>query len=177
MAILFVSAEMIRDGSMASESVPENTYLTRERLVELENELRDLKTNGRKSVAAKIAEARGHGDLSENAEYDAAKEEQQHLELRISKLEQTLSRSKIIEAKDLPNDKVYILSRVKLKDLKTNEEFEYLLVSAEESNFERNKISVTSPIGKALLGKIKGETVEIKVPVGVLKYKILDITR
>jgi transcription elongation factor GreA len=177
MAILFVFAEKIGDGSMASESVPGNTYLTRERLVELEHELRELKTNGRKSVAAKIAEARGHGDLSENAEYDAAKEEQQHLELRISKLEQTLSRAKIIEAKDLPNDKVYILSRVKLKDLKTNEEVEYLLVSAEESNFEQNKISVTSPIGKALLGKVKGETVEITVPVGKLKYKILDITR
>jgi transcription elongation factor GreA len=162
---------------MAAESVPENIYLTRERVVELENELRDLKTNGRKSIAGKIAEARGHGDLSENAEYDAAREEQQHLELRINRLEQTLSRAKIIEAKDLPNDKVYILSRVKLKDLKTNEEFEYLLVSPEESNFENNKISVTSPIGKALLGKTKGETIEIKVPVGLLNYKILDISR
>src|SRR5512137_2081491 len=153
---------------MAAADVPETIYLTRERLVEIEHQLRDLKTNGRKSVAAKIAEARGHGDLSENAEYDAAKEEQQHLELRISKLEHTLARAKIIEAKDLPNDKIYILSRVKLKDLKTNETFEYLLVSPEESSFEDNKISVTSPIGKALLGKTKGETVEIKVPVGML---------
>ena len=122
----------------------ESTYLTRERLVELEKDLHDLKTNGRKTVAQKIAEARGHGDLSENAEYDAAKEEQQHLELRIAKLEQTLSRAKIIEAKDLPNDKIYILSRVKIKDLKTKDEFEYLLVSPEEANFEANKISVTS---------------------------------
>jgi transcription elongation factor GreA len=162
---------------MAAAEMPETIYLTRERLVEIEHQLRDLKTNGRKSMAAKIAEARGHGDLSENAEYDAAKEEQQHLELRISKLEHTLSRAKIIEAKDLPNDKIYILSRVKLKDLKTNETFEYLLVSPEESNFEENKISVTSPIGKALLGKTKGETVEIKVPVGMLKYAILDINR
>jgi len=155
----------------------ESVYLTRERLVEIENELRELKTHGRKTVADKIAEARGHGDLSENAEYDAAKEEQQHLELRISRLELTLSRAKIIEARDLPNDKIYILSRVKLKDLKTGEQFEYLLVSPEESNFEENKISVTSPIGKALLGKTKGETVEIKVPVGMLKYQILDINR
>jgi transcription elongation factor GreA len=157
--------------------MPEAVYLTRERLVAIEQELRDLKTNGRKQVAAKIAEARGHGDLSENAEYDAAKEEQQHLELKISKLELTLSRAKIIEARDLPNDKIYILSRVTLKDLKTDEVFEYLLVSPEESNFEENKISVTSPIGKSLLGKVKGETVDIKVPAGALKYKILDVTR
>lgn len=162
---------------MSADGIQETVYLTRERLVELENELRDLKTNGRKSVAMKIADARGHGDLSENAEYEAAKEEQQHLELKISKLELTLSRAKIIEAKDLPNDKIYILSRVKLIDLKTNENCEYLLVSPEESDFEENKISVTSPIGKALLGKTKGETVEIKVPVGVLKYKITDVNR
>ena len=162
---------------MSSDGMTEPVYLTRERLVAIEQELRDLKMNGRKQVAAKIAEARGHGDLSENAEYDAAKEEQQHLELRISKLELTLSRAKIIEARDLPNDKIYILSRVTLKDLKTNEVFEYLLVSPEESNFEANKISVTSPIGKSLLGKVKGDTVDIKVPAGALKYKILDITR
>jgi transcription elongation factor GreA len=162
---------------MGENGLPETVYLTRERLVEIENELRDLKTNGRKTVAGKIADARGHGDLTENAEYDAAREEQQHLELRIAKLEQTLSHAKIIDARDLPNDKIYILSRVKLKDLKTSEDFEYLLVSPEESNFEANKISVTSPIGKALLGKVKGETVEIKVPAGMLKYKILDITR
>ena len=162
---------------MHVEGKAETVYLTRERLVEIENELRDLKTNGRKVMAQKIADARGHGDLSENAEYDAAKEEQQHLEMKISKLELTLSHAKIIEAKDLPNDKIYILSRVKLKDLKTNDLFEYLLVSPEESNYEDNKISVTSPIGKALLGKTKGETVEIKVPVGLLKYQIIDITR
>jgi transcription elongation factor GreA len=161
----------------ANETGGESIYLTRERLVEIEQELRDLKTNGRKQIAQKIADARGHGDLSENAEYEAAKEEQQHLELRISKLEHTLSRAKLIEAKDLPNDKIYILSRVKLKDLKSNEIFEYLLVSPEESNFEQNKISVASPIGKALLGRIPGESVEIKVPVGILKYQILEVNR
>jgi transcription elongation factor GreA len=162
---------------MSTNGVAETVYLTRERLVELEHELRQLKTAGRKDVAAKISEARGHGDLSENAEYDAAKEEQQHLELRIAKLEITLSRAKIIEAKDLPNDKIYILSRVTIKDLKNNELHEYLLVSPEESNFDTNKISVTSPIGKALLGKKKGEEVEITVPAGKLKYHIVDITR
>ena len=155
----------------------ESIYLTRERLVELEKDLHELKTIGRKTIAQKIADARGHGDLSENAEYDAAKEEQQHLELRIAKLELTLSRAKLIEAKDLPNDKIYILSRVKLRDLSTKDEFEYLLVSPEEADYELNKISVTSPIGKALLGKTKGESVTIKVPAGELKYHILDINR
>lgn len=162
---------------MSTNGQAENVYLTRERLVALEQELHELKTNGRKVMAQKIADARGHGDLSENAEYDAAKEEQQHLELKINKLEITLSRAKIIEARDLPNDKIYILTRVKLQDLKTKDKFEYLLVSPEEADFERNKISVTSPIGKSLLGKTKGETVEIKVPAGMLKYKILDINR
>jgi len=176
MAILFVLFFSERC-SMTANGLPEAVYLTRERLVALEQELRELKTNGRKTVAMKIADARGHGDLSENAEYDAAKEEQQHLELKIAKLEQTLSRAKIIEARDLPNDKIYILTRVKLKDLKSNELHEYLLVSPEESNYEENKISVTSPIGKALLGKVKGETVDINVPAGKLRYQILDISR
>lgn len=155
----------------------DSIYLTRERLVELEQELRELKTNGRKRMASVIAEARGHGDLSENAEYEAAKEEQQHLELKIQKLEVTLSKAKMIDAKDLPNDKIYILSRVKLKDLKTDDIFEYLLVAPEEANFEANKISVTSPIGKALLGRKKGEAVDISVPAGMLKYQIVDINR
>jgi transcription elongation factor GreA len=162
---------------MQDDGIGVNVYLTRERLSEIENELRELKTTGRKSIAAKIAEARGHGDLSENAEYDAAKEEQQHHELKIARLELTLSRAKIIQASDLPNDKIYILTRVKLKDLKSGEKFEYLLVSPEESDFDANKISVTSPIGKALLGKKPGDSVEITVPVGKLRYEVLDISR
>jgi transcription elongation factor GreA len=162
---------------MQGDEIGTNVYLTRERLSEIEAELRELKTTGRKSIAAKIAEARGHGDLSENAEYDAAKEEQQHHELKIARLELTLSRAKIIQASDLPNDKIYILSRVKLKDLKSGQTFEYLLVSPEESDFEANKISVTSPIGKALLGKKPGDSVEITVPVGKLRYEVLEISR
>jgi transcription elongation factor GreA len=162
---------------MTMQGKSETVYLTRERLKALEQELHELKTSGRRSVAQKIADARGHGDLSENAEYDAAKEEQQHLEMKISRLEVTLSRAKIIEARDLPNDKVYILSRVRLRDLKTKDECEYLLVSPEESDFEENKISVTSPIGKALLGKVKGDKVDITVPAGSLRYEILDISR
>lgn len=155
----------------------EVVYLTRERLVALENELRELKINGRAEMARKISEARSHGDLGENAEYDAAKEEQQHLELRIAKLEQTLSRTQIIDSKDLPNDKVYILSRVKVLDLKTNEEVVYILVSPEESDFEANKISVTSPIGKSLLGKKNGDIVSVKVPAGNREYRIQEISR
>ncbi len=152
-------------------------YLTRERLRELENDLRELKVHGRAEMAQKMAEARAYGDLSENAEYDAAKEAQQHLELRIAKLKETLSRAQIIDSADLPNDKVYILSFVKLKDVTTNEVIEYRLVSPEEADFEKNKISVTSPFGKGLMGKAQGDVVEIKVPAGVLKYKILEITR
>jgi transcription elongation factor GreA len=162
---------------MQGDEIGTNVYLTRERLSEIEAELRELKTSGRKSIAAKIAEARGHGDLSENAEYDAAKEEQQHHELKIARLELTLSRAKIIQASDLPNDKIYILTRVKLKDLKSGEVFTYLLVSPEESDFDADKISVTSPIGKALLGKKPGDSVEVTVPVGKLRYEILDISR
>ena len=152
-------------------------YLTRERLVELEHQLHDLKISGRAEMAQKIGEARGHGDLSENAEYDAAKEAQQHLELRIAKLEQTLARARIIDSNELPNDKIYILSKVKLKDLKTKEEVNYLLVSPEEADFELNKISVTSPLGRGLMGKTPGEVVKIPVPAGMLEYKILDISR
>lgn len=152
-------------------------YLTRERLVELEHELHELKIAGRADMAQKIGEARSHGDLSENAEYDAAKEAQQHLELRIAKLEHTLSRARIIDSKELPNDKVYILSKVKLKDLKSKETVDYLLVSPEEADFEKNKISVTSPLGRGLMGRTEGESVRIPVPAGVLEYKILEISR
>ncbi len=152
-------------------------YLTRERVVELETELHELKFKGRAEIAQKIGDARSHGDLSENAEYEAAKEAQQHLELRIAKLEQTLSRARIIESKELPNDKVYILSRVRLKDLKTNELVLYVLVSPEEADFDKNKISVTSPLGRGLMGRTEGETVKIPVPAGSLEYKIVEITR
>jgi len=152
-------------------------YLTRERIVELEQELRELKINGRAEMAAKIGEARSHGDLSENAEYDAAKEAQQHLELKIAKLSQTLARARIIESKELPNDKIYILSQIKLQDLKSKEILSYILVSPEEADFEKNKISVTSPLGKGLMGRKQGEKIKINVPAGVLEYKILEISR
>lgn len=155
----------------------DRVYMTIESVRELEEEIFKLKTRGRKEAAQKIAEARSHGDLSENSEYDAAKHEQELLELRISKLEMTLSRVEVIKADELPNDKVYILSRVKLKNLKNNSEIEYLLVSAEEADFEKRKLSVTSPLGKSLMGKVIDDVVEIIVPAGKTQYKILDINR
>ncbi len=152
-------------------------YLTKNRLVEIENELIELKTNGRKQIAEKIAEARGHGDLSENAEYDAAKEAQSHLEFKIGKLELMLSKVKIISPDEMPKNEVYILSVVKVLDVKIKEEITFSLVSPEEADFEQDKISVTSPIGKALLGKKKNDVVEVQVPDGLLKYKILEISK
>jgi len=152
-------------------------YLTREKISVLQSELHDLKSRGRKETAQIIAEARALGDLSENAEYDAAKERQRLMEQRIAHLENTLTKARIIESGDLPNDKIYILSVVSLMDLNRKNKVEYTLVSPEESNFEEGKISVTSPIGKALLGKKISDEVTIKVPAGTLKYKILDVRR
>ncbi len=114
-------------------------YLTREKLTELEHELREMKTNGRADMAAKIAEARGYGDLSENAEYDAAKEAQQHLELRIAKLEETLSRTQIIDIASLPTDKIYILSLVKIQDQRTKQTIEYGLLHLKKLTSKRIK--------------------------------------
>ncbi|MGA8263479.1 MAG: transcription elongation factor GreA [Ignavibacteriaceae bacterium] len=150
-------------------------YLTKERLVELEKELQDLKTNGRKEIARKIAEARAHGDLSENAEYDAAKEEQGLFELRISKLENVLSRARLIDPKEFPGDQIHILSEVKIKNLKTSKIFNYTLVSAEEADFQAGKISITSPVGQGIMGGKKGEKVKVKAPAGLLEFEILSI--
>nr|HRI47340.1 transcription elongation factor GreA [Ignavibacteriaceae bacterium] len=132
-------------------------YLTQERLIELEKELKEMKTNGRKAIAAKIAEARAHGDLSENAEYDAAKEEQGLFELKISKLEDILSRASIIDVSQFPDDSIHILSKVQIKNIKTEKIFNYLLVSPEEADFQSGKISITSPVGQGLLGKKLGD--------------------
>jgi transcription elongation factor GreA len=152
-------------------------YLTKERLSELEKELHDLVTRQRKEIAEKIAEARGHGDLSENSEYDAAREAQAHLEMKISKLENLLSRAKIINPEDMPDDEVFILCTVKVFDMKYNEEISFTLVSPDDADFELDKISVTSPLGKALLGKKVGDVVEVSVPDGIMQYKVLEITK
>ncbi len=150
-------------------------YLTRERLVELEKELKEMKISGRKEMAQKIAEARAHGDLSENAEYDAAKEEQGLFELRISKLEDTLSRARIIDTNQFENDKVHILSTVSIKNLTSKKNIVYTLVSPEEADFQAGKISVTSPVGQGLMGAKVGDKVKVKAPAGMLEFEILDI--
>ena len=150
-------------------------YLSKERLRQIEQELIELKTNGRKGMAERIAEARSHGDLSENAEYDAAKEEQGLLELKISKLEELLSKAQIIDTSSMPRDRVHILAKVKVKNLKVNKEFTYTLVSAEEADIQQQKIAYTSPVGQALMGSKVGDTVTANVPAGEIKFQILSI--
>ncbi len=150
-------------------------YLTKERLVELEKELQEMKTNGRKEIAAKIAEARSYGDLSENAEYDAAKEEQGLFELRISKLESILSRARVIDPSQFKDNEIHILSTVTIKNLKNLKSFEYTLVSPEEADFQAGKISITSPVGQGLMGAKIGEKVKVKAPAGLLEFEILNI--
>lgn len=153
----------------------QTAYMTKERMKEIEEELQILRTKGRMEVAKKIAEARSHGDLSENADYDAAKDEQGLLELKISKLSSLLANSQVISADEFPNDKVYILSKVKVKNVNNGKIIDYQLVSADEADFERNKISVLSPMGKALVGKSIGDKAEIKVPAGTTVLEILEI--
>ncbi|MGE5401392.1 MAG: transcription elongation factor GreA [Ignavibacteriales bacterium] len=150
-------------------------YLTKERLLELEKELNELKTFGRQRIAEKIAEARSHGDLSENAEYDAAKEEQGLFELRISKLENILSRVRLIDMSNLPKDQVHILSQVTVRNINNSHTYEYLLVSPEEADFQAGKISITSPVGQGLMGKKLGDKIKVKAPAGMLEFEILSI--
>lgn len=152
-------------------------YLTRERMLELEEELRHLKIDKRREIAEKIAEARSYGDLSENAEYDAAKEAQGMLEARIYKLEQTVARARVIDSSNLPTDKVYIFCIVTVVNHNTKATIEYTMVSAEEADVEQRKLAVTSPIGKALLGRVVGETVTVTVPAGTITLEILNIRR
>ncbi len=154
----------------------ERVYLTKEGYNRLKDELSRLTSEVRAEVLEKIAEARAHGDLSENAEYEAAREEQRQLEGRIGELENKLSRATILDPKNIRTDKVYILTTVKLKNLDADEEvIEYTLVSSEEADTDQGKISVRSPVGRSLLGKAVGEKVRINVPNGELHYEILEI--
>jgi transcription elongation factor GreA len=152
-------------------------YMTEEGLEELKQELHHLKTKERARIADEIAEARAKGDLSENAEYDAAKEEQGKLEARISKLEDTIARARVVDEKEVDSTKAYILSNVKVKNLGTGDEQTFTLTSEQEADVSENKISVDSPIGKGLLGKEEGDVVEIDVPAGTVEFEIIDISR
>lgn len=149
--------------------------MTQEGFDKFRKELETLKTDGRQDAAKAIGEAREKGDLSENAEYDAAKEAQGLLELKISQMEKILSTSRVIKQEDLDASSVVILSTVKIKQVKTKKEFEYTLVSQSEANLRAGKISVDSPIGKGLLGKVVGDIAEVETPGGVMKFEILDI--
>jgi len=153
------------------------SYYTKEGLKNLRDELNQLKDVERPLASKAIAEARDKGDLSENAEYDAAKEAQGLLELKISKLEETLANARLIDESQLDSSKILVLSKVKIKNLMNNMELEYQLVAESEANLREGKISVNSPIGKGLLGKAKGDIAEISVPNGVIKFEIISISR
>lgn len=152
-------------------------YYTEEGFKKLTEELDQLKSIERARISAQIAEARDKGDLSENAEYDAAKEAQGLLELKISKLETIVANARIIDESQLDTSKALILSKVKIKNLANKMEMEYTLVSEKEANLKEKKISVDSPIGNALLGKSKGDVVEVTVPTGKVNFEIIDISR
>ncbi|MBO0949612.1 transcription elongation factor GreA [Fibrella forsythiae] len=152
-------------------------YYTEEGLNRLKAELNDLKTKGRTAIAHQIAEARDKGDLSENAEYDAAKDAQGLHELKISKLEEVVANARLLDESSIDTSIVSVLSHVKIKNKKTGAEVTYTLVSEEEADLKQFRISVGSPIGKGLLGKKVGETAEITVPAGKIEFEVLEISR
>ena len=151
--------------------------LTYEGLRKYEDELHELKVVKRKEVAQKIKEAREQGDLSENAEYDAAKDEQRDIEARIEELEKILKNAEVVVEDELDLDKISIGCKVKILDMEFDEELEYKIVGSTEANSLKGKISNESPVGRALIGKKKGDVVDVETQVGVLKYKVLGIER
>lgn len=151
-------------------------YVTKETLDQMREELNQLKTSGRAEIARQIAEAREKGDLRENAEYDAAKEAQGYHEAKIAQLEAAITNARIIETKDIDTSKVSILSKVKVTNLGNKKSMEYQIVSESEADLKAGKISVSSPIGKGLLGKSVGEIAEVVAPAGILKFKIDNIS-
>ncbi|MBR4530619.1 MAG: transcription elongation factor GreA [Lachnospiraceae bacterium] len=151
--------------------------LTYEGLKRYEQELEELKVVRRKEVAQKIKEARGQGDLSENAEYDAAKDEQRDIEARIEELETILKNAEVIDEDEVDLETINIGCRVRIRDVTAKEDLEYKIVGSSEANSMENKISNESPVGRALIGAKKGETVAVEAPGGVFKYKVLSIER
>ncbi|HPL94558.1 MAG TPA: transcription elongation factor GreA [Paludibacteraceae bacterium] len=152
------------------------TYMTKEGYKKMMDELNHLESVERPNISMQIAEARDKGDLSENAEYDAAKEAQGMLELKIAQLKETVKNARIISEKDLNTDYVQILNKVRIRNLKNNQEFTYTLVSEQEASLKEGKIAVNTPVAKALLGKKVGEIVEVTVPSGVLRLEIINIS-
>ncbi|MEW6469293.1 MAG: transcription elongation factor GreA [Bacteroidota bacterium] len=152
-------------------------YFTEEGLKKLKDELNYLKTKERPAISRQIAEARDKGDLSENAEYDAAKEAQGMLEMKIAKLEDIIANARLVDESKMDNSKVFILSRVKIKNRGNGATMTYTLVPENEANLKSGKISVDSPIAKGLLGKKVGDVVDVKVPSGVMKFEVIEISR
>lgn len=155
----------------------EITYFTEEGMKKLKDELAQLKGEGRAAIARQIAEARDKGDLSENAEYDAAKDAQGLHELRIAKLEETLANARIVDESKMDASKVLVLSNVKIKNIQNGKVMEYQLVSENEADLKAGKISVKSPIGQGLLGKAVGDVAEIEVPTGLMRFEVMNISR
>ncbi len=152
-------------------------YFTKEGLLNIREELKELTSVQRPSISAQIAEARDKGDLSENAEYDAAKEAQGLLELKISKLQDILSNARILDESKIDTSKVLLLSKVSIKNLNNGSKMEYLIVPEKEANISKGKISVSSPVAKGLLGKKVGDITEINIPAGSIQLEILNIER
>ncbi len=151
-------------------------YVTEGGLKKLKEELHQLETYERPSISRQIAEARDKGDLSENAEYDAAKEAQGLLEMRIAKLKDTIANSRLLDESKIDTSKVQLLNKVKIKNLKNNATMTYTLVPESEANIKEGKISIETPIAKGLLGKVVGDQVEIKVPSGLMTFEVIEIS-
>ena len=152
-------------------------YYTEEGLKKLKDELHEMKTVQRPAISEQIAEARDKGDLSENAEYDAAKEAQGILEMKIAKLEAIIANARLIDETNIDTSKVLILSRVKIKNVANGMEMEYTLVAENEADLKAKKISVDSPIGKGLLGKKQGDVADVQTPNGIIKFEVIEISR
>ncbi|MCK9305280.1 MAG: transcription elongation factor GreA [Bacteroidales bacterium] len=152
-------------------------YLTAEGLERLKTELSQLVSVERLAIARQIAEARDKGDLSENAEYDAAKEAQSMLELKIAKLEEMIANARIIDESRINTTQIQMMNKVKLKNLNTNAVVEYTLVAETEANLKEGKLAAATPIGKALIGRKKGDVVDVTVPSGIIKFEVLEISK
>jgi transcription elongation factor GreA len=168
---------LLVNNQLKRKKMTEVAYFTKEGLEKLKEELHYLKTEGRRKISAAIAEARDKGDLSENAEYDAAKEAQGHHETKIAQLGNILASARLIDESKLDTSKVLALSIVKIKNTKNDTTMTYQLVSENEADMKTGKISVKSPIAKGLLGKSVGDKIEITVPAGVIEFEILEISR
>ncbi|MEN9398967.1 MAG: hypothetical protein RL632_68 [Bacteroidota bacterium] len=153
------------------------SYYTEEGLNKLKEELHQMKTVQRPAISEQIAEARDKGDLSENAEYDAAKEAQGLLEMKISKLEAIIANARLIDETNIDTSKVLILSKVKIRNVANGMEMEYTLVAENEADLKAKKISIDSPIGKGLLGKKQGEIADVQTPNGIIKFEVVEISR